>query len=162
MSTPFSSLLQKFFHKIEKDKDFFSYYNVSLEEAITLAKSQAVYYLYEAIEKIVDECTPDVDFFDYSEDLAEFNFDLTKKEQGIITDLMREVYFERDLSLLKAFKISMVPSDLNQFSPASERKTFTDMLKEIKNENIAKISQYASVNRLTGRKKLIDYSQSSE
>lgn len=129
---------------------------------MVLAKSQAINYLYEAIERLVDECTPDVDFFDYSEDLAEFNFDLTKKEQGIISDLMREVYFSRDLSLLKAFKISLTPSDLNQFSPASERKTFTDMLKEIKNENVAKISQYTSVNRLTGKKKLIDYSQCSE
>lgn len=162
MSTPFSSLIQKFFHKIEKDRDFFSYYNVSLDEAMDLAKSQAINYLYEAIERLVDECTPDINFFDYSEDLAEFNFDLTRKEIGILTDLMREVYFERDLSLLKAFKISMTPSDLNQFSPASERRTFTDMLKNIKNENIVKISQYVSVNRLTGKKKLIDYTQSSE
>lgn len=162
MSTPFSSLIQKFFHKIEKDRDFFSYYNVSLDEAMDLAKSQAINYLYEAIERLVDECTPEMDFFDYNEDLAEFNFDLTRKEIGLLSDLMREVYFDRDLSLLKAFKISMTPSDLNQFSPASERRTFTDMLKDIKNENIAKISQYASVNRLTGKKKLIDYTQSSE
>lgn len=162
MSTPFSSLIQKFFHKIEKDRDFFSYYNVSLDEAMDLAKSQAINYLYEAIERLVDECTPEMDFFDYNEDSAEFNFDLTRKEIGLLSDLMREVYFDRDLSLLKAFKISMTPSDLNQFSPASERRTFTDMLKDIKNENIAKISQYASVNRLTGKKKLIDYTQSSE
>jgi len=162
LSTPFDSLIQKFFRKIEKDRDFFSYYNVSLDEAMGLAESQAVNYLYEAIERLVDECTPDVDFFDYSEDMAEFNFDLTRKEMGILSDLMREVYFDRDLSLLKAFKISMTPSDLNQFSPASERKTFTDMLKEIKNENIVKISQYSSVDRLTGKKKLIDYSQLSE
>lgn len=162
MSTPFNSLIQKFFHKIEKDRDFFSYYNVTLDEAMELAKSQSINYLYEAIERLVDECTPDVDFFDYNEDIAEFNFDLTKKEQGIMSDLMREVYFDRDLSLLKAFKISLTPSDLNQFSPAAERKTFTDMLKEIKNENAVKISQYASVDRLTGKKKLIDYSQCSD
>lgn len=158
MSTLFEPIIDKFLKKIEKDSDFFSYYNVPLEEAMQLAKEQATNYLYEAIEKLTDGCTPDVDFFDYDEDTAEFNFEITKKEQGLITDLMRQVYFERDFALLKAFKISMTPSDLNQFSPASERKTFTDMVKLIQQDNDVKISKYASVDRITGKKKTIDYS----
>ena len=75
---------------------------------------------------------------------------------------MREVYFDRDLCLLKAFKIAMTPTDLNQFSPASERKTFMDMLNEIKTENMRKISQYSSVDRITGQKKSIDYGKYTE
>ena len=162
MSTSFEKVINKFFRKIEKDREFFSYYNVSLEEAIQLAKEQANGYLLEAVEKLTDECVPDVDFFDYDEELQVFNFKLTDKEIGLLTDLMREVYFERDFVTLKAFKIAMTPSDLNQFSPASERKTFTDMVNGIKSENVGKISQYASVDRLTGKKKLINYSQYSE
>ena len=162
MSTLFEPIIEKFLKKIEKDADFFSYYNVPIKDAIQLAKEQATNYLYEAIEKLTDGCTPDVDFFDYDEDSAEFNFDITKKEQGLITDLMRQVYFERDFALLKAFKISMTPSDLNQFSPASERKTFTDMVKMIQQDNEVKISKYASVDRLTGKKKTINYSLSQE
>lgn len=158
MSTLFEPIIEKFLKKIEKDADFFSYYNVPIEDAIQLAKEQATNYLYEAIEKLTDGCTPDVDFFDYDEDSAEFNLDITKKEQGLITDLMRQVYFERDFALLKAFKISMTPSDLNQFSPASERKTFTDMVKMIQQDNEVKISKYASIDRLTGKKKTINYS----
>lgn len=162
MSTSFEKVINKFFRKIEKDREFFSYYNVSLEEAMQLAKEQANGYLLEAVEKLTDECVPDVDFFDYDEELQVFNFKLTDKEIGLLTDLMREVYFERDFVTLKAFKIAMTPSDLNQFSPASERKTFTDMVNGIKSENIGKISQYASVDRMTGKKKLINYSQYNE
>ena len=162
MSTSFEKIINKFFRKIEKDREFFSYYNVTLEEAMQLAKEQANGYLLEAVEKLTDECVPDVDFFDYDEELQVFNFKLTDKEIGLLTDLMREVYFERDFVTLKAFKIAMTPSDLNQFSPASERKTFTDMVNGIKSENVGKISQYASVDRITGKKKLINYSQYNE
>ena len=162
MSTSFEKVINKFFRKIEKDREFFSYYNVSLEDAMQLAKEQANGYLLEAVEKLTDECIPDVDFFDYDEELQVFNFKLTEKEIGLLTDLMREVYFERDFVTLKAFKIAMTPSDLNQFSPASERKTFTDMVNGIKSENVGKISQYASVDRVTGKKKLINYSQYNE
>ena len=162
MSTSFEKIINKLFRKIEKDREFFSYYNVSLEEAMQLAKEQANGYLLEAVEKLTDECVPDIDFFDYDEELQVFNFKLTEKEIGLLTDLMREVYFERDFVTLKAFKIAMTPSDLNQFSPASERKTFTDMVNGIKSENVGKISQYASVDRITGKKKLINYSQYNE
>ena len=162
MSTSFEKIINKFFRKIEKDREFFSYYNVSLEDAMQLAKEQANGYLLEAVEKLTDECVPDIDFFDYDEELQVFNFKLTEKEIGLLTDLMREVYFERDFVTLKAFKIAMTPSDLNQFSPASERKTFTDMVNGIKSENVGKISQYASVDRMTGKKKLINYSQYNE
>ena len=162
MSTSFEKVINKFFRKIEKDREFFSYYNVSLEDAMQLAKEQANGYLLEAVEKLTDECIPDIDFFDYDEELQVFNFKLTEKEIGLLTDLMREVYFERDFVTLKAFKIAMTPSDLNQFSPASERKTFTDMVNGIKSENVGKISQYASVDRITGKKKLINYSQYNE
>lgn len=162
MSTSFEKIINKFFRKIEKDREFFSYYNVTLEDAMQLAKEQANGYLLEAVEKLTDECVPDIDFFDYDEELQVFNFKLTEKEIGLLTDLMREVYFERDFVTLKAFKIAMTPSDLNQFSPASERKTFTDMVNGIKSENVGKISQYASVDRITGKKKLINYSQYNE
>ena len=162
MSTSFEKVINKFFRKIEKDREFFSYYNVSLEDAMQLAKEQANGYLLEEVEKLTDECVPDIDFFDYDEELQVFNFKLTDKEIGLLTDLMREVYFERDFVTLKAFKIAMTPSDLNQFSPASERKTFTDMVNGIKSENVGKISQYASVDRVTGKKKLINYSQYNE
>lgn len=159
MSTFFEPIREKLFRRIEKDIDFFNYYNMSIVEAMKLAEKQANGYLIEAIEKLTDNCSPDVDFFDYDETIEMFNFDLTNKEKGLLADLMYEVYFERDLVLLKAFKIAMTPSDLNQFSPATERKTFTDMVETIRQENRKKIDNYASTDRLTGKPKTIDHSK---
>jgi len=53
----------------------------------------------------------------------------------------------------------MTPSDLNQFSPASERKTFTEMVDKIKLDNINNIDNYKSIDRLTGKRKTIDHSK---
>lgn len=159
MSTLFEPIRNKFFRRIEKDRDFFSYYNISVEEAIQLATKQANGYLIEAVEKLTDNCSPDIDFMDYDEVLEQFNSDLTKKEQGLLADLMYEVYFDRDLVLLKAFKIAMTPSDLNVFSPANERKSFTEMVKDIKLQNSVKIDHYISIDRLTNKPKLIDHSK---
>ena len=89
----------------------------------------------------------------------QFNFKLTQREIWLLSSLMYEVYFERDEALLKAFKIRMTPSDLNQFSPANERKSFEDMLQRIKDENTNKIAKYVSTDRNTGKRKMIDHSQ---
>ena len=120
---------------------------------------QAVGYLYDAIDLLTSKCEPDTDFYDYDEELLQFNFKLTQREIGLLSSLMYEVYFERDEALLKAFKIRMTPSDLNQFSPANERKSFEDMLQRIKDENTNKIAKYVSTDRNTGKRKMIDHSQ---
>lgn len=158
-TTSFDEVIDRLLKKIEKDKDFFSYYNLSVTEAQSLIIDQAVGYLCDAIDILTSKCEPDVDFYDYDIETMHFNFELTPREIGLIASLMYEVYFERDEALLKAFKIRMTPSDLNQFSPASERKTFMDMLNAIKAENINKIAKYASTDRITGKRRSIDHSQ---
>ena len=120
---------------------------------------QATGYLYDAIDLLTSKCEPPVDMYNYDEELMEFNFELTQREIGLLASLMYEVYFERDEALLKAFKIRMTPSDLNQFSPANERKSFEDMLQRIKDENTNKIAKYVSTDRNTGKRKMIDHSQ---
>lgn len=159
MSTLFEPIRARFFRRIEKDKDFFAYYNISTSEAIALAEKQATGYLIDAVDRLTSKCTPDIDFYDYDETIEEFNVNLTNKEIGLLAGLMYEMYFDRDLVMLKAFKIAMTPSDLNQFSPATERKSFTDMLDKIKQDNLSNIDRYASTDRLTGMRKSIDYSK---
>lgn len=158
-TTSFDKVISRLLRKIEKDKDFFSYYNLSVSEVQSLVMEQAVGYLYDAVDLLTSKCEPEVDFYDYDEELQIFNFELNQREIGLLSSLMYEVYFERDEALLKAFKIRMTPSDLNQFSPASERRTFEDMLQRIKNENINKISKYVSTDRNTGKRKTIDHSK---
>lgn len=158
-TTSFDKVISRLLRKIEKDKDFFSYYNLSVSEVQSIIMEQATGYLYDAIDLLVSKCEPDVNFYDYDEELQIFNFSLTQREIGLLASLMYEVYFERDEALLKAFKIRMTPSDLNQFSPANERSTFESMLSRIKNENLNDISKYISTDRKTGKRKTIDHSQ---
>ena len=158
-TTSFDEVISRLLRKIEKDKDFFSYYNLSVSEVQSLVTEQATGYLYDAIDLLTSKCEPPVDMYNYDEELMEFNFELTQREIGLLASLMYEVYFERDEALLKAFKIRMTPSDLNQFSPANERKSFEDMLQRIKDENINKIAKYVSTDRNTGKRKMIDHSQ---
>ena len=157
--TSFDKITSRLLRKIEKDKDFFEYYNLSVSEVQSIVMEQAVGYLYDAIDLLTSKCEPDTDFYDYDEELLQFNFKLTQREIGLLASLMYEVYFERDEALLKAFKIRMTPSDLNQFSPANERKSFEDMLQRIKDENTNKIAKYVSTDRNTGKRKMIDHSQ---
>lgn len=158
-TTSFDKIISRLLRKIEKDKDFFAYYNLSVSEVQSLVMEQATGYLYDAIDLLTSKCEPPVDMYNYDEELMEFNFELTQREIGLLASLMYEVYFERDEALLKAFKIRMTPSDLNQFSPANERKSFEDMLQRIKDENTNKIAKYVSTDRNTGKRKMIDHSQ---
>ena len=158
-TTSFDKVTSRLLRKIEKDKDFFEYYNLSVSEIQSIVMEQAVGYLYDAIDLLTSKCEPDTDFYNYDEELLQFNFELTQREIGLLASLMYEVYFERDEALLKAFKIRMTPSDLNQFSPANERKSFEDMLQRIKDENTNKIAKYVSTDRNTGKRKMIDHSQ---
>ena len=158
-TTSFDKITSRLLRKIEKDKDFFEYYNLSVSEVQSIVMEQAVGYLYDAIDLLTSKCEPDTDFYDYDEELLQFNFELTQREIGLLSSLMYEVYFERDEALLKAFKIRMTPSDLNQFAPANERKSFEDMLQRIKDENTNKIAKYVSTDRNTGKRKMIDHSQ---
>ena len=158
-TTSFDKVISRLLRKIEKDKDFFAYYNLSVSEVQSLVMEQATGYLYDAIDLLTSKCEPPVDMYNYDEELMQFNFELTQREIGLLASLMYEVYFERDEALLKAFKIRMTPSDLNQFSPANERKSFEDMLQRIKDENTNKIAKYVSTDRNTGKRKMIDHSQ---
>ena len=158
-TTSFDKVTSRLLRKIEKDKDFFAYYNLSVSEVQSLVMEQATGYLYDAIVLLTSKCEPPVDMYNYDEELMQFNFELTQREIGLLASLMYEVYFERDEALLKAFKIRMTPSDLNQFSPANERASFENMLQRIKNENTNKIAKYVSTDRNTGKRKMIDHSQ---
>lgn len=158
MATKWEDIYKIFWDKIEKDREFFEYNNVTLEEALEIAVKRSKSLLIESISRLTLSCSPDIDFYDYDVDLEQFNFDLYDKEKDLIASIMREKYFDRDKSLLKAFEVRFTPSDLNIFSPANERKTFLDMYNDIVNENNKSISSYDSRDRKTGKLKTIDYS----
>ena len=157
--TSFNVLIERCARKLEKDSDLFTYYNVSASEAESLLREQITGYLYDAIDILYSKCEPPVDMYDYDEELQEFNFDLTKREIGLLSDLMRQVYYERQEATLGAFKIRMTPSDLNHITPSTERSTFLKLVQDVRIENEKAISRYVSSERETNKRKTIDHNQ---
>lgn len=157
--TSFDVLIQRCARKLEKDSELFTYYNVSASEAEALITKQIAGYIYDAIDILYSKCEPLIDMYNYDEELMQFNFDLTKREIGLLADLMRQVYYERQEALLGAFKIRMTPTDLNHITPSTERSTFLKLVQDIRNENELAISRYVSSDRRTNKRKTINYSQ---
>lgn len=157
----FETLYEAFFDKIEKDKDFFNYNNVSLEDALNIAKTRANRYLKEALSTISLKCTPDKcgkNFVDFNDDEQILNYDLTYTELDMIASVMYEKYLFREFSKLKAQANRFTTKDFNVFSPANERNSFIEMYKTIQRENEVMIDGYLSLNHLTGETLSIDYS----
>ena len=162
MLTSFEKPCEIFFKHIEKDPDFFNYRNLTVEQAIALAKERAENYLKEAIFMLTLKCTPDINFNDYNDETKEFNIELTKNEIYILGSLMFEIYLERDISKLKVFSPHLTSREINTvFSPANERSTYLKMYSKVQNDNEILISKYISKDRITGKRKIINHAEMS-
>lgn len=158
-NTTFDYLFNRFYRRIEKDEDFFNYYNVDLEEAILLAHERAKGCLIDALDRLSSTSNLQVDFSDYDENIEELGFKTTNRENKLIVDLMFQVYMERDLPLLHAFKINFTPSDLTVFSPANERNSYESFIKRLNDDNEIALDDYKSRDRKSGKlKNTIKYS----
>lgn len=158
-NTTFDYLFNRFYRRIEKDEDFFNYYNVDLEEAIQLAHERAKGCLIDALDRLSSTSNLQVDFSDYDENIEELGFKATNRENKLIVDLMFQVYMERDLPLLHAFKINFTPSDLTVFSPANERNSYESFIKRLNDDNEIALDDYKSRDRKSGKlKNTIKYS----
>lgn len=158
-NTTFDYLFNRFYKRIEKDEEFFNYYNVDVKEAIQLAHERAKGCLIDALDRLSSTSNLQVDFSDYDEDIEELGFKTTNKENKLIVDLMFQVYMERDLPLLHAFKINFTPSDLTVFSPANERNSYEAFIARLDNDNEIALDDYKSRDRKSGKlKNTIKYS----
>jgi hypothetical protein len=161
----FEKIYEAFFDKIEKDKDFFCYNNVSINDALLIAQMRSKRYLKEALSTLSLKCTPDKNgknFIDFDDDAEELNYDISYTELDIITSLMYEKYLFREFSKLKAQANRFTTKDLNVFSPANERNSFLEMYQQIQRENEVLIDSYKSINHATGNTLMIDYSNIEE
>lgn len=161
-NTSFSEVNDIFFRKVEEDRDFFNYFNLSEEEALNLATDRATSFMREAAARLNLEVSNGINFMDWDSQEGLWNFELTDVEKYILASVMFEVYLNRNVARLKAFSLNFTPSDLAVFSPANDRATFMDMYERIKAENAAMIDNYKSKDRLTNSKLEIDYASYSE
>lgn len=159
-TTSFESIFSRFYNKLEKDPDFFDYYQIEMSEAIQIAHNRAKNYLIEALDRLCSIGSLQVNFSDYDEEIEEINFSTTQAEKRLIVEIMFEEYMKRDIPLLSAFKLNFSPSDLNVFSPSNERKSYMSMIKDLETGVEGMLEEYKSRDRITGKlKKTIDYSK---
>ena len=104
-----------------------------------------------------------VDFSDYDEEIQEINFKLLPKEINLIVEMMFLKYMKRDEALLHAMEINFTPSDLSVFSPANERTSYRNFIRELTDAIEIKIDDYKNRDRFTNAlKQTINYSEYSE
>ncbi len=151
----FQDFYTLFFDRIERDRDFFMYNDIPYDKADEITKERAKSYLMSALAYLFLKCSSDINFMNYDIEKEVHNEALTNAEIDLIVSVMVEKYIERDISILKAQSNRFTTKDLNVFSPANERKTFMDMFKQIQDENIKKIKDYESIDRITGKLKSI-------
>jgi len=157
MSTSYSVPIEAFYHRIEKDRDFFNYFNLSEEEAMALAKERALAYMDEALVRISLECHPSVDFTDRDDTSEVFNFDLNKNEVMLISSLMYQSHLEREIPYLKTMDVNYTPSELKVFDPSNARSSYLDMYKIICEQNDSLMDKYKSTDRVSGTYKTINF-----
>ena len=162
-TTDFSTILNRFYNRIEKDEKFFNYYNIDVNEAIQIATQRATNYLVESLDDLSMVGNLQVDFSDYDEEIQEINFKLLPKEMNLIVEMMFLKYMKRDEALLHAMEINFTPSDLSVFSPANERNSYRNFIRELTDAIEIKIDDYKNRDRFTNAlKQTINYSEYSE
>ena len=155
MATSYSVLVDSFLDKIIKDKRFFNYRGLDEEESLALAKERAQKYLDEAVNRIIFEGFPEVDFTNRSS--TEFNFDLTPTEIILIPSLMLEAYMQQDIAYLKLQNVNFTGTEVRIFDPSNARKTFMAMYDDLCVKNAQMLARYADMNRSSGAYKNINF-----
>ena len=151
--------ISAFLFKVQNSPEFFSYYNMSDDEAMELAIKRAKGYLIEALSRFTLECSPDVDFLDYDPLLETFGFEMTNEEVSLLACLMFEEFIAKDVAKLRVVNKLLTSQDLKAIYgvPYAERKSFMEMYNTLYRNNNTLIDRYISKDRLTGRRKTIDY-----
>lgn len=157
MGTSIETPIELFLRRIEKDRDFFNYYNLMDYEAMELAKKRANFFLEEAIGRLIIECQPEVDFTERDEN-GNFAFEWTVQEKLLIPSLMYEVYLSRDFAYLKTLRVDYTTSELRVLDPSNARTSFLLLYKNVQEQNEHLIARYKDTQRNNGAYKTIDFS----
>lgn len=162
MATQFSVPIEYFFRRVEEDRKFFNYFQLTDDEAMDIAVNRATHYLYESCTRIVFECPDKADYFAYDVEEKAFTGDLTQREILLLSSLMYEMYLNRDIAKLKCWNVNFTPTDLRVFDPSNARKTFLSMYNTVVNENDHLMDVYRNSDRDTGVMIGIDFSAYEE
>lgn len=160
--TSFNILIDRFFHRIETDRGFFNYFNLTDNEAMELANQRAEALLYEAIDLLSLRTTHDINFADINYKNKCFNFDLTDKEIMLVSSFMYQQYLERDIAKLKVLSVNYTSSNLKVFDPSNARSTFKELYEKVCANNDLLLDEYNNKDRETNQFIRIDYGSYEE
>lgn len=160
MGTPYEILIERFLKLIKKDKKFFRYINLSDEEILSIIQERALELLGLAIDRLIIDGLPSVDFT--NRDNTQFNFELTAQEKLIIPSLMYEYYMREDIAYLKVLSVNYVPNNLRVFSPDNARTSFNNLYETICEQNAQLLDTYKNSDRDTGELKSINFASYDE
>lgn len=158
MATSMQKPIDLFLLRVESDRSFWQYFNLSATEAMALAQQRAKNYLHEAIALFQMNGFPEQGLFEMDAELGEFVNDLTQIEVYILGSLMFECYLNRDIAKLKTMNVNFTATDLRVFDPSNARSTFMDMYRAVQAENRMMLDTYRNTDRTTGMFKSIDFS----
>ena len=149
--TPYENVTDKFIRKIKQDKEYFCVNGVTEEQLLEINNRISFELLYDSVNELqpMISIAQDVDFLDKDDDMEEFNFNLTRIEEDLISDMMVVKYFDEALVKLKAMQ-KYLGDDIKVFSPANERKTFKEMVEFKRQLFNNKLGNYNTRNRETG------------
>ncbi len=162
MSTPVSEIINAFLKRVEKDRDFFQYINLSESDSRSLALMRSNNYFNEAVGKLSLLGCNQIDFTDISSDGKFLNNELTRKEVFLIASIMYEMHLDRDISKLKILSVNYTPTELRVFDPSNARSTFYELYNSVVESNKRLIDEYKDRDRLTGHLLGVNYSQYDE
>ena len=154
--TTYEQVFDWFYTLVEKDWEFFNYYNVPQDEALKIAQDRASRYLEEAVRTIMMKALPQVDFTQRSEDGTGFAFDFTPQEALLIPRLMHQYYLFREFAYLKTREVNFTSSDLKVFDPSNARYSFNEMYRMVETETAQLLDDYKNTDRLTGKYRAFD------
>lgn len=162
--TSFEDVYEAFFSKMEADAHFFDYFDLSEKQAMALAKERALSYLKESIAVIMRRCGAEAgeDFINADFEMEEFSADLDVNQIDLLASLMFEMNYKREYSKVKAFGMQFVPTSLQAFSPANDRKTLQETMNRIHEENLTMLDNYMSMEPGTYAAKTINYDSYAE
>lgn len=154
--TPYENVIDRFIRKIKQDKEYFCVNGVTEEQLVQIINKRSIDLLDDAVSEIqpMISIAQKVDFLNKDDDMEEFNFELTKLEEDLISDMMVVKYFDEALVKLKAMQ-KYLGDDIKVFSPANERKTFKEMVEFKRQLFEVKLANYNTRNRLTGNYLLV-------
>lgn len=147
--TTANDIIERFYHYIENDIDFFNYFNLNESQCMEVAHQRSSILLTEAASYLCTKIgTNSVFLMDV--DINGFKEVLNLVEIDLLVKAMFLCYLKRDLATLRTFQGVLTSSDLNIYSPANERKTFMDMVSTYESELKISISEYCMIDRKTG------------